>query len=42
MNQATYLWNPPPTYSLPVRGKLARATLVTFGVGTCPVVAADW
>jgi fumarylpyruvate hydrolase len=24
MNQATYLWNPPPTYSLPVRGKSQR------------------
>jgi fumarylpyruvate hydrolase len=24
MNQATYLWNPPPTYSLPVRGKNQR------------------
>ena len=24
MNQATYLWNAPPTYSLPVRGKNQR------------------
>lgn len=24
MTQASYLWNPPPVFSLPVRGKTGR------------------